>query len=250
MSRKNTEKTIVANWKMNLTVGEGVSFARQLNTSIKANPLSCQVMIAPPATHLTPMALALHDSPVKLCAQNCHYTQSGPYTGELSAAILKSAGAAAVILGHSERRSGFNETNDLVRFKVAAALDAGLKAIICVGESEKESTSGDFATLVAERLMSCIPPQATPETVMVSYEPLWAIGTGHTPSIDRITQVHQEIKSAAKLSIGPSLKVFYGGSVNQYNAPEIIRSSAVDGLLVGGASLNVESFFAICASCP
>ena len=241
-----SKKTIIANWKTNLHVGEGVTFARTFRKLIEEKPVACEVMIAPPATHLVPMQLALHGTDIKLVAQNCHFTQSGAYTGEISPHMLKSAGCYAVILGHSERRNMFGETNAVVRVKVAAALEAGLKAIVCVGESKHESESETYDQIITERLLNSIPPHMSADDLMVSYEPLWSIGTGILPTLDRISNVHQSLKK----TIDPSLRVFYGGSVTAKNAKEILSTAGVDGVLVGGASLSPESFFAICKSCP
>ena len=246
MMKAQPKKTVIANWKTNLHVGEGVAFSRAFRKLIEGKPVTCDVMIAPPATHLVPMQLALHGTDIKLVAQNCHFTQSGAYTGEISPHMLKSAGCYAVIIGHSERRNMFGETNGVVRVKVAAALEAGLKAIVCVGESKHESEAEDFDHIITERLLHSIPPHISADDLMVSYEPLWSIGTGLIPTLDRISRVHLALKQA----IDPSLKVFYGGSVTSKNAKEILSTPGVDGVLVGGASLNPESFFAICESCP
>lgn len=218
---------IVANWKMN---GEH-EFARSYNVALKEfissqATLAAEIVICPPAP-----LLYLMKGNYKLGAQNCHSKNSGAFTGEISAPILKDAGCEYVILGHSERRE-MGERCPSVSDKAATANAAGLKTIICVGEKDGE----DFLDVVLAQLKNSIPSCATEQNTIIAYEPVWAIGTGRTATVKEIEAHHAEIKKKF------NFKLLYGGSVKAANAKEILKTPYVDGLLIGGASLDVDEF--------
>jgi len=205
------------------------------------NLAAVDLMICPPATLLVLFAVAAKDTPVLIGAQDCHAEPSGPFTGDLSAEMLKDAGASAVIVGHSERRAGHHESDAEVRGKVAAAWRAGLTAILCVGETKAERLDGRTLTVVGTQLDGSVPDGATAQNLVVAYEPVWAIGTGLTPTNADIAEIHAAIRGR----IPAGTRILYGGSVNPKNAPGILALPEVDGALVGGASLKAEDFWAI-----
>jgi len=211
---------VVANWKMN----GNIELAESFNNGIK--PLGCQIVICPPFTLIS----ALKGN-FAVGAQNCHFEQSGAFTGEVSPAMLKTAGAEYVILGHSERRQA-GETSNLVAKKAIAAHEAGLKTIICVGENEGEK----IENVIVKQLTESLPASANSENTVIAYEPVWAIGSGKTPKAEQIVAAHHMIGKEC------GFKVLYGGSVSPNNAAEIKNTDYVGGLLVGGASLNLQKF--------
>jgi triosephosphate isomerase (TIM) len=242
---------IAGNWKMNGLRQDGVALA----TAIAARApqaVKADILICPPATLLVPCADALADSAVALGAQDCHARPSGAFTGDISARMLKDVGCSHVIVGHSERRAGHGETDAQIRDKAAAALAAGLTAIICVGETEAECDAGQGTDILAGQLRGSVPAEATGTNVVVAYEPVWAIGTGRTPSIADIDAMHRHIRDvlAELLPGGAAIRLLYGGSVKASNAAEILARPDVDGALVGGASLNAEEFWAIVEAAP
>ena len=242
---------IAGNWKMNLLQQDGMALADALDSRARQGA-AAEILICPPATLLVPLARRLAGSPVKLGAQDCHDRRSGAFTGDISAQMLKDAGCSHVILGHSERRAGHGETDEIVRVKAVAALAEGLVAIICVGETEAQCDAGAGPAVVADQLRFSLPATATPDNTVIAYEPVWAIGTGRTPSLAEIDGMHRHIRTvlAAQLAGGEAMRVLYGGSVKASNAAEILARPDVDGALVGGASLKAEEFWAIIEAAP
>lgn len=214
-----------------------------------AQHTAVDVVICPPFT----LIVAAHDHApmLTLGAQDCHAEAKGAFTGSVSAAMLKEAGAHYVILGHSERRALCHETDADIRAKAEAALAAGLCAIVCVGETEAERDAGSATTVVERQLATAIPFGATDATLVVAYEPRWAIGTGRTPEPHDIAEVHATIRAALETLVGTAaagVRILYGGSVTASNAADILAIAHVDGLLVGGASLTAEAFVPIIAA--
>ncbi len=208
----------------------------------KNHPL-VDVAICPPVTLIALAKLAAHA--LSIGAQDCHWKEKGAHTGCLSAAMIKEAGASLVILGHSERRADNHETSQEIALKVAAAQAAGLVVILCVGETEAERNAGEATQVVLNQLQVSIPQQAAPDTLAIAYEPVWAIGTGHTPSVNDIEEMHGAIRSALINRFGDagnSVRILYGGSVKPSNASELLAVPNVDGALVGGASLTAADF--------
>ncbi len=209
------------------------------------------VALAPPFTSLALAARLLAGSGIALCGQDCHWNEEGPYTGEVSAKMLAEVGCRYVILGHSERREFFAETNHRVNRKVQSALFWGLTPIICVGEKRDDRAAGRAATVVETQLKRCLADIKLERThrILVAYEPVWSIGTGHVPMPAEVQEVHQMIKAELKVAFGPrhgeDLPVLYGGSVSPSNIGGLMALDVVDGALVGGASLDPASFLRI-----
>nr|WP_269467890.1 triose-phosphate isomerase [Devosia ureilytica] len=240
---------IAGNWKMNgLThsLDELAELARLLTTGEAPRAL---VVVCPPATLLAAVAAQGASSGIIAGGQDCHAEPSGAHTGDISASMLADAGAQYVIVGHSERRTDHGESSDTVREKAEAAIGAGLKPIICVGETEAQRNAGDAESVVAGQLATSIPDAAGQHEVIVAYEPIWAIGTGRTPTLDEIGQMHDTIRARLVdrfgLSKGESIRILYGGSLKPQNAREILGVANVNGGLVGGASLLAKDFYTI-----
>lgn len=236
---------IVGNWKMNGTRAM-LNEARAIDRSAARFP-KVQVALAPPATLLYRTRDAVEF--IGVGGQDCHAAESGAFTGDISAPMLKDAGADFTIVGHSERRTIHGETDADVKAKAEAALSAGLAVILCVGETEAQRDSGDAENVVASQIDGSSPRgDAAPEKLSVAYEPVWAIGTGRVPSIEDVAAMHKAIR--AKLvaiygDAGTEVRILYGGSVKADNASELLSVPDVGGALVGGASLSAESFLAI-----
>ncbi len=212
---------------------------------------SADVLICPPAILVTAFAARAKGSQVAIGGQDCHAAASGAHTGDLSAEMLADVGAAYVIVGHSERRTDHGEANAQVRAKAEAAWRAGLTAIVCVGETEAERDAGKAEEVVGNQLAYSCPDGATGANMVVAYEPVWAIGTGRTPSNDDIAQMHDFMRAELSARFGAAsddMRLLYGGSVKPGNAAEIFTLSNVDGSLVGGASLKAADFTAIVAA--
>ena len=239
---------IAGNWKMNgLThsLDELPELARLLTTG--ASPRAV-VVICPPATLLAAVAAQGASSGILAGGQDCHMAASGAHTGDISATMLADAGAQYVIVGHSERRTDHAETDDIVRAKAEAAIGAGLKPIICVGETEAQRDAGHAEAVVSAQLAGSIPDAAEQHEVVVAYEPVWAIGTGRTPSLEDIAAIHGAIRARLVERFGErgeTIRILYGGSMKPQNAREILDVENVNGGLVGGASLLAKDFYTI-----
>ncbi len=239
-------KLAAGNWKMN---GTGSSLT-ELKSLSKMHPApTIDILICPPATLLHRAAQSVVGEGVSIGAQDCHPASSGAHTGDVSADMIKDAGASAVIVGHSERREDHAENNEDVRSKAKAAMDAGLTAIVCVGESLAQRDAAETLDIVGNQLAGSIPEQSNGENLVVAYEPIWAIGTGKVPTLDQIQEVHDFIRESLVQRFGKetgtSIRLLYGGSVKPDNAADIFAVSNVDGALVGGASLKAVDFSAI-----
>ena len=242
------KKLAAGNWKMN---GTAASLA-EVAALIAAHPApGCEMLLCPPATLLAQMNYAARGSVLALGGQDCHAKASGAHTGDVSAAMLKDAGAAYVILGHSERRADHAEGDALVQAKAVAALAAGLVPIVCIGETEAQRDAGETLAVIGGQLDGSVPAGSTAATLVVAYEPVWAIGTGRTPTIPQIAEVHAFLRDRLTTLIGAEaagVRILYGGSVKPSNAAEIFAVPHVDGALVGGASLKAADFGAIVAA--
>lgn len=237
-------KLAAGNWKMN---GDLASLG-EVESLMAAHPAPrCEVLVCPPAVLLYPMKARIGQGPVALGGQDCHHEASGAHTGDISAPQLADAGAGYVILGHSERRADHGETDAMVAAKAAAAHAAGLTAIICVGETEAQRDAGETLAVIAAQLDGSIPVGADAADTVIAYEPVWAIGTGRTPTIDQIAEVHALMRErlSGMVAAGAPVRLLYGGSVKPGNAGEIFAVPHVDGALVGGASLKAADFAAI-----
>ena len=204
-------------------------------------PPACDVLLCPPVTLLAEATAAIDGAPLLLGAQDCHTEVSGAHTGDVSAEMLADAGCAYVIVGHSERRADHGEADALIRAKASAVHHAGLSAIVCVGESAAERDAGQAFAVVATQARGSLPETATAENTVLAYEPVWAIGTGRTPSAADVGAMHNHLRAA----IADDHRILYGGSVKADNASVLMAVEGVDGALVGGASLDAESFWAI-----
>ncbi len=237
------------NWKMN---GLGASIS-ELGALIAANQdATAEILLCPPATLMAAMAELSREHNITIGAQDCHPAPSGAHTGDLSAEMIADAGGSYVIVGHSERRADHDEDDALVRAKAEAAWRADLTAIVCVGETEAERDAGNALAVVASQLDGSVPNGATTESLVIAYEPVWAIGTGRTPSLDDIAEMHDAIRAQMVTrfgeQVGNGIRLLYGGSVKPGNAAEIFAIENVDGGLVGGASLKAADFTGIIAA--
>jgi triosephosphate isomerase (TIM) len=238
-------KLIAGNWKMNGLRADGLALARAVAAKAKAGKPRGDLLVCPPATIIAAVGEAIAGSGVALGGQNCHAAEKGACTGDVSAEMLKDAGCAYVIVGHSERRA-CGESDAIVREKVAAAWRAGLIAILCVGETRAEREAGREVAVVSSQFAGSLPDGATADKLVVAYEPVWAIGTGLTPTIADIEAMHAMIRAR----VSADTRILYGGSMNPGNAREILSLADVDGGLIGGASLKADDFWAIAEACP
>jgi triosephosphate isomerase len=234
-------KLAAGNWKMNGTRASLQEIAALAETHAEAG---CDVLVCPPATLVAEAARVTNA--IAIGGQDCHPAETGAHTGDISAQMLRDAGARFVILGHSERRQDHGEHDDTVRAKARAAFAAGLTAIVCVGESLAEREAQNTLDIISGQLAGSIPDNATGANLVVAYEPIWAIGTGKVPTTDQIGEVHDQIRAKLErrfgAGVGRSVRLLYGGSVKGSNAAEIFSVSNVDGALVGGASLTAADF--------
>ena len=240
-------KLVAGNWKMNGLREEGTALARGLahRAAASDSQMQCELLVCPPATLLSEVGATLAGNRIALGGQDCHAEPKGAFTGDVSAEMLADLGCTYVILGHSERRQGHGETDEMVHAKIAGAWRAGLIAILCVGETRQQRQGGAAVDVVAGQLAGAIPDGASPDKLVIAYEPVWAIGTGLTASSDDISEMHREIRAR----IPPGTRILYGGSVNPSNAGAVLGLAEVDGALVGGASLKVDDFWTIAESC-
>jgi triosephosphate isomerase len=243
-------KFICGNWKMHKTSAEAVALVRELRRRLNTQ---VQIAVAPPFTALSKVKEALMGSPIQLFAQNCHYEKQGAFTGEISAPMLAEVGCDGVILGHSERRQYFGESDEGVNKKIKAALEAGLHPIVCVGETLQEREANHTWEVVSGQLRGALAGLAPVQIgkLTLAYEPVWAIGTGKTATTGQAQEVHGQIRGFLREMAGPqtaeAVRIQYGGSVKPDNAAELLGQPDIDGALVGGASLKVDDFARIVA---
>lgn len=244
-------KNIVAgNWKMNTTLEEGVELANSINSCLKEKKANCEVVICVPFTHLTSVNAVIEPELIGLGAENCSEHESGAYTGEVSAAMVKSTGATHVILGHSERRQYFGENNAQLLAKTRLALTNGLTPIFCVGEVLEERENGTYNEVVSSQTEALF--ELSPEDfakIVIAYEPVWAIGTGKTATAEQAEDMHAHIRKVISEKYGKEISdntsILYGGSCKPGNAGELFSKPNVDGGLIGGAALKADSFMGI-----
>jgi triosephosphate isomerase (TIM) len=251
MAETRPRPLVAGNWKMNglqASAGELDAIAAGVAAGEAGR---AEVLVCPPFTLIAPFAWRAKDKPVAIGGQDCHPDPSGAHTGDVAAAMLRDAGATYVIVGHSERRIDHHETDALVRRKAEAALAAGLVPIVCIGETRAEREAGKTLEVVGTQLRGSLPDGATPDRLVVAYEPVWAIGTGLTPTAADVKQVHDDIRAGLAEALGASasaVRILYGGSVKPGNCQELMAVDNVDGALVGGASLKAADFVGIAAA--
>ncbi|WP_149780221.1 triose-phosphate isomerase [Roseovarius litoreus] len=235
-------KLVAGNWKMN---GTSAALA-ELQAIVNAHPApGVDILICPPATLLFQASQMVTGHAPDIGAQDCHSAASGAHTGDISAPMIADTGATAVIVGHSERRETYKETNDLVRAKASKAHASGLTAIICIGETLVERDTGQTLQVIGAQVSGSVPDSATSANTVIAYEPVWAIGTGKIPTLEQIGEVHDFIRENLTSRFGSAMaemRILYGGSVKPTNAAEIFAVPNVDGALVGGASLREADF--------
>ncbi len=232
---------IAANWKMNLNKKSILNFSKQLKKFKFSNKV--QTCIFPPMTYVDYLNELISKLPISVGGQNCHYKSSGAFTGEVSPKFLIDIGCEYVIIGHSERRTLNNEDNNEIKLRAQSAIDCNLKVILCVGESQNDRVKGLAREFVEKQLLQCLPNNF--ENCYIAYEPIWSIGTGLIPTKNEINEMHKNIKEFIFKTTNIETKVLYGGSVNKININDILDISNVDGVLVGGSSLEVKDFLAI-----
>ncbi|MFY0680540.1 MAG: triose-phosphate isomerase [Thalassovita sp.] len=242
-------KLVAGNWKMNGLAAQ----LDQIGSLIAAVPTpQVDLMICPPATLVSAAVAATGDHPLAIGGQDCHPNEKGAHTGDISAAMLVDAGASAVILGHSERREDHEEDDELIRAKAKTAQQAGLVAVVCLGESLAQREAANTLDIIGGQLSASVPDDSTGENLVIAYEPIWAIGTGKVPTLAQIQEVHDFIRARLEARFGAetaaSIRLLYGGSVKPSNASDIFTVSNVDGALVGGASLKADDFQPIIAA--
>jgi triosephosphate isomerase (TIM) len=238
---------VAGNWKMNGLRASASELAR-VAAGARLLAAAVDLMVCPPATLIAQFAAAVAGTPLRIGAQDCHAEAAGAFTGDLSAEMLKDAGASAIIVGHSERRTYHKETDAEVRAKALAVRRAGLAAIVCVGETQAQRQGGQASAVVAAQLDGSLPDGATADDLVVAYEPVWAIGSGLTPTPADVAEMHGLIRQRLISRFGTAgegMRILYGGSVKPANARELMGAADVDGALVGGASLKADEFLAI-----
>ncbi|RMF15012.1 MAG: triose-phosphate isomerase [Alphaproteobacteria bacterium] len=252
MTHRRRKRLIAGNWKMHglradlAEVGESARGLRDRQDRLSASGVTAALCV--PFTLISAAAEAIRETPLAIGGQDCHPEPSGAHTGDVSAEMLADAGASMVILGHSERRRDHRETNAIIRAKLAAARRAGLLAIVCVGETEPERDAGAAVQVVSRQLRESLDDNVDASNTVVAYEPVWAIGTGRTPTAAQIAEMHGALRALLKDRFdeeGEKVRILYGGSMKPENARMILAVDDVDGGLIGGASLKAESFLAI-----
>jgi triosephosphate isomerase len=245
---------IAGNWKMNNGLAaDGIALARAVVDTAAGSTLRCDLLVCPPAIDLAKVSEALKGTVVAIGGQDCHSKISGAHTGDISAPMLKDAGASYVIVGHSERRADHGESDAMVRAKAEAAHAAGLIPIICIGETAAQRDTGETLAVLARQIKGSVPTGLPVASLVIAYEPVWAIGTGRTPTIAEIGDAHAHIRAELVAHCGKlaeAARLLYGGSLNPANAKAILAVSGVNGGLIGGASLKASDFLAVASSCP
>ena len=242
-------KIVAGNWKMNNDLAQTEALITELKKQVQTS--DAEVMIAPVFTNLYKAFEALKENTIEVISQNMHYATNGAYTGEISAAMLKSVGIQTAILGHSERRAYFNETDELLAQKVDAALEKEIRVVFCFGEELDDRKSGNHFNVVESQIKNALfhLPESAWTKLVLAYEPVWAIGTGETASPEQAQEMHAFIRKTIldkyNETVAQNVSILYGGSVKPANAKEIFSNPDVDGGLIGGAALNAEDFFAI-----
>jgi len=243
------KKLIAGNWKMNCLSKDGAALAQEIAAEVKANKFNCDFLVCPPFTLLGLVKKCLRGSKVALGAQDVHFAEKGAHTGDISPLMLTDLGCTYTIIGHSERRVDHFESNELIRQKATAAHLAGLNTVICIGESGEERESGKTIKVCQAQIEGSVPDDATAKNTVIAYEPIWAIGTGKTPTAADVQEVHAAIRKALAAKLGTAvagrMRILYGGSVKPNNAAELLSLPDVDGALIGGASLKAEDFINI-----
>jgi len=248
------KKIVAGNWKMNNDLSQSVNLISEIKNAVAGKELNAEIIICPPFTSLETASALVKDTNVKLGAQNMYFEESGAYTGEISASMLKSVGCEYVILGHSERRAIFGESDEVINKKIKKALASGLKPIFCIGETLEERESGVTNKIVERQVRNGLTGISAEELelIIVAYEPVWAIGTGKTATPEQAQEVHKFIRNLIKelysANSAENLTIQYGGSVKGDNAKSLLSQPDIDGALVGGACLNANSFFDIIKS--
>ena len=250
MNRKYRKTVIAGNWKMNHTASQTRAFAESLK-AILPKTKWCEIVVCVPFVDIPAALKAFRDTRIAIGAQNVHFASSGAFTGEISAEMLRDLGVRYVIVGHSERRQMFGETDEIVNQKLHAALNAGLSPILCVGETAEQRELGVTLECIALQVKTAL-ANVSPDRirrVVIAYEPIWAIGTGKTPSAEQANEVCEAIRTVVRKLYGAriarSVSIQYGGSMNQHNAESLLAQPDIDGGLIGGASLNPDTFMAI-----
>jgi triosephosphate isomerase (TIM) len=242
---------IAGNWKMNGLKSSGAELNAMIEGAKNGLGKSVDLLICPPSTLIMGLARVAEGSKINIGAQDCHAQPSGAHTGDISADMIADAGGVAVIVGHSERRADHAESDARVREKAAAAMRAGLLAIVCIGETEAQKNAGQTIDVVLTQLGGSIPDNTDSSLLVIAYEPVWAIGTGRTPTVADVEQVHTAIRNgliARFGDAGETVRILYGGSVKPSNAAELLHVANVNGALIGGASLKASDFLAIAAA--
>ncbi len=245
---------VAGNWKMNKTLPEGIALAKEIADAISGKNLKCDIIVGVPFVHLASVSELLKGSIIQVSAENCADKASGAYTGEVSAAMVASTGATYCIIGHSERRTYYGETHEILKQKVALALENSLRPIFCIGETKDEREAGNQNAVVKAQLEGSV-FNLTPDEfkqIVIAYEPVWAIGTGLTATSEQAQEIHSFIRSLINEKYGDTIAndttILYGGSCNPTNAKELFSKPDVDGGLIGGASLKADDFVAIIES--
>ncbi len=245
---------VAGNWKMNKTLPEGIALAKEIANAISGKNLKCDIIVGVPFVHLASVSELLKGSIIQVSAENCADKASGAYTGEVSAAMVASTGATYCIIGHSERRTYYGETYEILKQKVALALENSLRPIFCIGETKDEREAGNQNAVVKAQLEGSV-FNLTPDEfkqIVIAYEPVWAIGTGLTATSEQAQEMHSFIRSLINEKYGNTIAndttILYGGSCNPTNAKELFSKPDVDGGLIGGASLKADDFVAIIES--
>lgn len=240
-------KLIAGNWKMNGGAADGIALAKSVLARASSEKPGCDLLLCPPAVVLAAISHVVDGSDIATGGQDCHARSKGAHTGDIAAEMLAAAGATYVIVGHSERRTDHREDDLAVRAKAEAAHRAGLVAVICIGETEAERDAGQTLAVLSRQIAGSLPAVASAANCVIAYEPVWAIGTGRTPTLAEVAEAHAHIRKeiSAKAQDAGSLRILYGGSVKADNARELMAVANVDGALVGGASLEAASFLAI-----
>jgi triosephosphate isomerase len=246
------KKLIAGNWKMNAGGADGVALAKAVVAAFTKDVPKCEVLLCPPAVVLAAISHVVDGTEIATGGQDCHAEASGAHTGDTAASMLAGAGASYVIVGHSERRTNHGEGDSLVQAKAMAAWVAGLVAVICIGETEAERDRGETLAVLSRQLMGSVPEGANASNTVIAYEPVWAIGTGRTPTVAEVAEAHAHIRAHIQTNIqdADNVRLLYGGSVKPDNAVELMAVANVDGALVGGASLDAKGFLAIAGACP